>query len=142
MVPCYCIVLASEKPAKDFLAFSPGSPLGSPEIEALGTVEDRTYDLMALGFGPDSTLYLYKILKNIIFRGVRDLLDYLVDNPHYYGREIDPQQAMLPDNVFLRVLTLTVQVEEYYEQTSTATLIAEADVRRIEGGGGVAWSTE
>jgi hypothetical protein len=137
-VPCYAIVLASDRPEKTPIGYFAGSDPADPSSESIGSVESRTYSILVYGYGPDMALYLYKVLKQIILRRLLWLAQNGAQDPTYNGRELEPVPAYLPDRVYMRVFTLTIRCEEYYDQIVTPIpFVDTVDVRRLEAGGGV-----
>jgi len=136
-LPCYAVLLSAGPPAQYALAYQGPRKDGSPGQNYVGTVEDRTYDILVLGEGPDEVIYGHKLLKAILLSQVYELEELGAGNMRYSDAEINPMEANLPARVYGRSVKVTFAVEEYYPIYSTLTLIVGADVRRIEAGGGI-----
>ena len=137
-VPVYAVLLSTAQPAQYALSYLGPIKGVDPRYRFTGTVEDRTYDILVLGEGPDETIYAAKILKAIILSQVFEFESLGAGNMRYSEAEINPMEANLPARVYGRSLRLTFAVEEYYPIYSSLTLIAAADARRIEAGGCIA----
>jgi len=136
-VPCYTIVLAEDRVEQYALGNLVVVEDGDPTAESVGAIEDRTYSLLVYATGADMALWYYKILKNIVLSRLGWLTTYLVQDPRWSGRELEPQQEMLPHGIYMRVLSLQVRVEEYYEQVDATTVYTDVIIMRDDVGGGI-----
>lgn len=137
-VPCWALVLASEDIKAGFLGNLASAEDLAPLQENIGAIEDRNYSIYSYGIGNDMARWYYRIAKNLLISELDLLRDRGAENVTWSGRELEPLPEMLPHNVALRVLSLKVQVEEYYQKILTTPVYVDGVVvRRDDVGGGV-----
>jgi hypothetical protein len=112
--PVICITHQAEEEPEDerFMGdyvgetLSGENPPGGEDQEYVGALFEQTYAIYVLAGNPDVTLYLYHLVKLILLAANRVLHQAGILAPHFSGGELNPEEMLLPDNAFLRVLTL------------------------------------
>lgn len=80
--------------------------LGGEDQLYKGAIWQQVYSIYILSSHPDVTLYLYHFAKLCLF-GAREALEAAgINAPTYSGGELNPEEILLPDNAFARVLTI------------------------------------
>lgn len=112
--PVICITHQAEEEPEDerFLGDYVGetlpgeTPPGGEDQEYVGALFEQVYGIYVLAGNPDITLYLYHFTKLVLLAANRLLHRAGLISLHFSGGELNPQEMLLPDSAFLRVLTL------------------------------------
>lgn len=148
MVPCYAIVLNDDEIKQEFLNNTASTDYDTTvhpnQVKpSIGIIEERTYSVIVYGIGVEQCLYHYKILKNIFlmqFLRLQQDPNWMIA-PKVRGRELEPLNMGLPKLVYLRAISFTGGVEEYYDQilTDVPFLVRAVDIHRDndDGLGGI-----
>lgn len=145
-VPCYALMMQEDSPKQKVLGFNTGSrydTAGAPpvlrEYETIGTLESNVVRVLTYGVGADQTRYLYRILKYLLLSQVKRLMQLFGQEPDFNGQEWQPIQMGLPQLVYCRALSVSMMVEEEYEQilTDVPIVFRSLDVHRWDGTDGV-----
>lgn len=148
--PCYAIILVGDPFAQTFLGDDIDDELaydGDDLPEGLeldtdldGNAARRIGHILNFQFdievwaqdNPDICLYYYHLLKYIIFSSLPTLEAAGLDQVEYAGRDINPMERLLPENMWVRSLRLTtIGEEKAWETLGIGKTIAGAFV---EGG--------
>lgn len=116
--PIYSIVLSGDEESEIPLSQYFGEtlrgekPPGGEDQQYEGAFFDQTISIYVLATHPDQCVYLYKFAK-LALMGARDALvgAGLID-PTFSGGELNPDELLLPDNAFGRVLMVHCKVAE------------------------------
>lgn len=76
-------------------------------MEYSGTLCSNTYAISVYSQHPDECLYLYYFAKMIVFGAKPLFVANGLTEVTVSGGEVAPEEQYLPDNVFLRTLTIT-----------------------------------
>lgn len=123
--PVWAITLQGDNPATDFLGMGgynetdaeilDGLGLGANPVEALAHVRtDTIFGILVYHEHPDMAAAHYRILRYILNVGRMFLIKNGLDSPAISGAELAPDPRYLPDALYVRRVTLTVQVDEYW----------------------------
>jgi hypothetical protein len=116
--PCFAIVLSSDEESEVPLAqyireTAPDErPPGGEDQEYEGAFFDQTISIYVIGTHPDQCAYLYKLGKLMLMGARNALVGAGLIDPRYSGGELNPDEMLLPDNAFARVLTVNFKVIE------------------------------
>lgn len=109
--PCFAIVLQEDAEVQNFLADYVGETEDEEEdrdyMEYSGTLCSNTYAISVYSQHPDECLYLYYFAKMIVFGAKPLFVANGLTEVTVSGGEVAPEEQYLPDNVFLRTLTIT-----------------------------------
>lgn len=108
--PCFAIVLQSDQETDNFIGDFGGETEDDEEsedyLEYNAAICNNSYGLYVYAEHPDVCLYLYYIAKMIVFGAREFLLANGLTEVRVSGGEVSPDEQYLPDNMFLRVLTI------------------------------------
>jgi len=145
--PQWALTLASENESNFYIG-DDGSPVdedGMPFFDADGKPGEckvvrvkYAYNFLVIADHPDLTLYYYHLLKYLLRKRIRYLLSKSLDNVQISGADLAPDARYLPHDVFVRVLTVTLETDETWVE-SVATGLRADKVRgiHVDDGGGV-----
>jgi hypothetical protein len=111
--PCISIVLESEQENEGALDHFMGHSLMEdnpkrPE-EFVGAMFDQTFGVYIYAEHPDVCLYLYHFAK-LILLGSHEVLEGCgIIDPEFSGGELAPDEGYLPENMFVRVLKVSLK---------------------------------
>lgn len=111
--PCFAIVLAgdeeSEMPLSGYVGETQAgeNPIGGEDQSYEGAFFDQVYSVYILATHPDQCVYLYHFAKLCLVGARGALTGAGVIDPHYGGGDLNPDEMLLPENVFGRVLTVS-----------------------------------
>lgn len=111
--PCASVVLESEKESDAALdhfigRFQPEEKQDLAE-EFLGAMFDQTYGIYIYAEHPDVCLYNYHLAKFILL-GAHEVLEGCgIIDPEFSGGELAPDEGFLPENMFVRVLRVSLK---------------------------------
>jgi hypothetical protein len=134
--PCYAIVLSSDEESEEVLSQFVGTTArgetapGGEDQDYEGAFFDQTFSIYVLSTHPDQCIYLYKLAK-LALMGARDALVAAgVLDPHYSGGELNPDEMLLPDIAFARVLNVRCKTME-----TVPKLLSYRDGRKLRVAG-------
>lgn len=91
----------------------------SDVIERRGVIYQATYDLLIVGPNPETTVFLYSLVKAIIFLNEGFLVRQGFMNIAMSGTDFTPRTEFYPDLAYQRALTLSFSYSfDVYEKTS------------------------
>ena len=132
--PIYAITLSSDEEDDEHAALGRYVSETQPGEDAPGG-EDAMYEggffsqtnaILVMAPHPDQCLYLYHLAKMILF-GARDALHAAgLISPHFSGGELNPNETVLPDNAFARVLNVS-----FTSMVTVPRLFQHRDGRRL-----------
>ncbi len=105
-LPCYAIVLASEEETDSFLADLVESDHETKEF--IGAFFEATYSVYVYATHPDMAQVLYQIGKAILHTGKGLLMHEGALQVTIGGGELAPDESYMPENMFVRVLRVSV----------------------------------
>lgn len=82
------------------------TPPGGEDQEYVGGIFEQVYSVFVAAQNPDVTLYLYHFAKFCLFAAHNALQGAGLITPRYSGGELNPEEMMMPDNCFVRVVTV------------------------------------
>lgn len=134
--PCWAVILAGDPIKQMYLGDDldgddedldgqPGIRIGS-RISVQIDVESYAQD------NPDIAICYYHMLRHVLWTSKAALIDAGCDNLEFSGRDIQPQQRFLPENIWIRSLRLTADVDE--AEIEQKTIIRSVDGALVEGG--------
>jgi hypothetical protein len=112
-------------------------------IERLGEIQRATYQLDIHGTNQEEAIYLYNIVKAIIFIARRFLLRQGIQNVRIAGTDLAPLPEAYPNLVYRRALSITfdhsfdVFMELAQPVASTIELVVSVHHPDVEDGAGV-----
>lgn len=119
--PCWALTLGNESIEQDYLgkdapfldsdgekSFDQYGNVVDPRIRRLG----YTYPIMVITDHPDITVIYYHLLKNIIMSSQDALEKDDVEDLAFTGQDMAPDPRFLPEDVFVRLLIVTVSGDE------------------------------
>lgn len=114
-------------------------------IERKGVIYQATYDLLIVGPNPETTVFLYSLVKALIFLNEDFLVKQGFMNIAMSGTDFTPRTEFYPDLAYQRALTLSFSYSfDVYQKASEATLIDkitialavhDPDVKEVEDPG-------
>ena len=111
--PCFSIVLESERQTQEALGLYLGQSLeeegGDTSFEYLGAMFEQTLGVYIYAEHPDVCIYLYQFAKSVFLGANETLLCCGLIDPMYSGGELAPDEGYLPENMFVRVLRVTLK---------------------------------
>lgn len=127
--PIYAITLAAENETQAFIG-DEGGFVDDPEDENYGAdqaaaIFGYTYNIYVYAQHPDATLYMYHLLRQMLFealpvlKGTGDVFDV-----RFSGADLAPDPAWVPAGLFLRRVTITCSRE--YHQTILSSKLGRA----------------
>lgn len=111
--PVWSIVLAGEQ--EDIRSLGDESDdddeTGQP---ILSSVWNSTYQILVYSLHPDTTLYLYQLLRALLLQRRHEMirLGDLMNVSAISGAELSPDQVYMPAFLFTRGITMTAQAEQ------------------------------
>lgn len=127
--PCWSIVLEDEKEAEGALGHFIGryQPEESTDLaeEFLGAMFDQTYGIYVYAEHPDVCGYLYHLAKFILLGSHETLEECGIIDPEFSGGELAPDEGYLPENMFVRVLRVSLK------SLQTVPSVLRPDPRRL-----------
>lgn len=95
------------------------------------------YNFLVIVDHPDLTLYYYHLLKRLVRKRIRYLLQNGLDNIQLSGADLAPDARYLPHDVFVRVLTVTLETDESWVETVAGGLrgVKVRGIHVDDGGG-------
>jgi len=119
--PQWALTLSAESPVEHFLGDDAlpydeeGNPIedddGVPAESKIRRVK-YTYSFLVIVDHPDLVLYHYHLLKHLLLRRTRWLVSRDLDDLEISGQDLAPDPRYLPSDVFVRVLSLSVETDE------------------------------
>lgn len=117
--PCYPIVLMSDTTMQKYL----GDDMEDPDeewedLDGNIAVPQAIYNKYGIEIGcfvpdsPDLCLYYYHLLRTILLDNMELFINLGYGNPEWTGRDINPQERYLPENMWARILNFTTEREE------------------------------
>lgn len=126
--PCYSIVLAGDYAQQKFLGDDAGTALSyegaddydDPVVDLDGEEAQGLVHYVKANFEihvyvqhiPDVCLWYYHLLRFLIFRSVGEFHAAGYGNVEFSGRDLIPDSRYLPENIWIRVLSLTMEGDE------------------------------
>lgn len=111
-LPMVSIVLGEEHESEHFVGRHIGeSVIGEegPFAEMVGSMWDVTWHVHIFAENPDVTLYLYHLTK-LFLVAAGDVLEFVgLQEPSYAGTDLNPQEAYVPENVYVRILRVSAR---------------------------------
>jgi len=149
--PLWAITLGGERDTQTYLgddAFpvdEDGDLYADPETGAVVDPKIRrveyTYNILCLADHPDITLYYYYLLKQIILSQREEFIAADLDPPSITGADLAPDPRFLPDHIFARQLTVTIEGEECWPSQRTGGYAREITGLHLDdaetAGGGI-----
>jgi len=98
-------------------------------IERRGVIYQTTYDLLIVGSNPETTVFLYSVVKALIFLNEHFLIKQGFMNLAMSGTDFSPRTEFYPDLAYQRALSLTFSYSfDIYQKASEASLIDKITV--------------
>lgn len=144
-LPCYSIVMLSEEESDAFLGDYVGT---EDDVEYLGADFDATYAIYTYATHPDMAQILYQVSKAIVHSGKGLLFHEGAMSVTLGGGELTPDENYMPENMFVRVLKVTIKHPYSAPQLLPAnpkklrTLVYACDVNVDGIQGGVHFTTD
>jgi hypothetical protein len=124
--PCAALCLGAEDIATDYIG-EDASFLDSDEElyrdPETGEVVDPkvrrmryTYQLMLHAQHPDVVVVYYHLMKWILMSSRKQLIEANIEEMTFSGRDMAPDPRYLPDDIWTRMLTITVEGDETWEE--------------------------
>jgi len=116
--PSMSIALSSDEEAEVPLGQFVGETLqdelapGGEDQEYEGGLFSQVLSIYILSGHPDQCAYLYRLAKMILFGARAALTGAGLIEPSFGGGELNPEEMVLPENAFARVLTVRCKVME------------------------------
>lgn len=110
--PCLAIVSESENEDTSALAGQLGTSLEGERgeaIDAKGSIWECVHGIYVYAEHPVLCLYLYNFVKLIMTAADEVLANAGMIDPHFSGGELSPNEAYLPENMFLRVFRVSAK---------------------------------
>lgn len=124
--PCAALCLGGEDIATDYIgedaAFldTDGEPYEDPETGRIVDPKVRrmryTFQLMIHAQHPDVAVWYYHLMKWILMSSRAKLIAQDVEEMTFSGRDMAPDPRYLPDDIWTRMLTITVEGDETWEE--------------------------
>lgn len=122
-LPCYCLVLMDDGIKNKFLG-DDGGTIGDEEEkwtdldgeDALPQVKYSSYRFeigVYVYDNPDICVYYYHLLRFMLFDRAESFHELGISNVEFTGRDVAPDPKYLPENIWARVTSLTVETEEW-----------------------------
>lgn len=113
--PLFAIILAGEQEDQHFVGNDAGM-VDDPEhpdfgSDILSTIWDHTYHVLCYAEHPDVTTYIYEVAKAVLFTGEDDFQNASVFQLQVSGMDLAPDPRYIPENLFVRQLTLNCKRE-------------------------------
>ncbi|HUV65956.1 MAG TPA: hypothetical protein VMW24_18825 [Sedimentisphaerales bacterium] len=128
--PCFCIVLVGDPFSQTFLGddiddelaydgtelpdgLSLDTDLDGNEARRIGRILSYQFDVECWAQdNPDICLYYYHLLRYIIFSSLSSFEEAGLDQVEYAGRDINPNERFMPENMWVRSIRLSMIGEE------------------------------
>lgn len=150
--PCFSITLASD--ANDTTLLDDGGYFDEEDEEEIGREVTRSdFRVFIFAESPDACAAYYRVARRILMVGKRRLESFGLLNPALSGAELAPDASYVPDNLFVRQITLSVVYDETWSMDGGADPLAQAllptqpprltsegelNIKHVDVGGGVA----
>lgn len=139
--PAWAVVLMGDNPNQDYLGL--GERLEDTDLDEL--FDDEVGRVRTSGvFGihvyaqhPDVCLAHYRVLRYILNLGRKWLIGRGLQEPQLTGAELAPDPRYLPDQLFVRRLTLTVEFEETWKADDAVAAALYTPTVRLSPEGGL-----
>lgn len=105
-LPCYAIVMMSEEESEAFLGDYTGN---EGPFEYLGANFDAVYAVYTYSSHPDMAQVLYQVSKAIVHAGKGLLFQEGALSLSMGGGELAPDENFMPENMYVRVLRLSIK---------------------------------
>lgn len=113
--PCFAVILQEDAEDQNFLGDFGGETEDDEEVETDGYKEyaaalcNNSFGIFVYAQHPDVCLYLYYFAKMIIFGAKPLFLSNGMTEVTISGGEVAPDEQYLPDNMFMRTITVRGQ---------------------------------
>jgi hypothetical protein len=111
--PCYSVVLEAERETDEPLGHYLGQSLedegGDTSFEYTGSMFEQTFGIYVYAEHPDVCIYLYQFAKAVYLGAHETMLCCGLIDPSYSGGELAPDEGYLPENMFVRVLRVSLK---------------------------------
>jgi hypothetical protein len=113
--PCFAVILQEDAEDQNFIGDFAGETEDDEEIDPNGYMEyagvlcNNAYGVFIYAQHPDVCLYLYYFAKMVIFGAKPFFLSNGMTEVTIDGGEVAPDEQYLPDNMFIRTLTVRGQ---------------------------------
>lgn len=98
-------------------------------IQRRGMIYQATYDLLVVGPNPETTVFLYSVVKALLLLNDTFLMKQGFMNLSMSGTDFTPRTEFYPDLAYQRALTLSFQYSfDVYEKASDTSLIDKITV--------------
>jgi len=128
--PCVALTLGAEDIAQDYLGRdasmldSEGEYYVDPETGDIVDPHLRrlryTFNLLIHANHPDVCVWYYHLVKWVVMSSRAELEKRNVEDLSFSGRDMAPDPRYLPDDIFTRLLTVTVEGDETWEEAIPA----------------------
>lgn len=127
--PCFSVILEGEQEKESFLGDYAGQTTEEEDerdaSEYLGAFYSSTYGIYIYAEHPDVCVYLYQFAKSVIHASKGFLFSCGVHGLSLSGGELAPDEAYIPENMFIRVLRAQM------DAPMTVPAFMSADPRKV-----------
>lgn len=120
--PLYAITLGSENEEKTFMGDEGGVLDDGTDLTS--TIFSYSFNIMVLAQHPDVCLYLYSLLKQILFAAKPLLVQADLYRVAFSGADLAPDPTWMPAGLFLRRVTLSCSRQ--YQQAQLSSTLGKA----------------
>ena len=135
--PLVNIMMQGESQTQQFLGTLGHVPMGLGGQQGTGSVWENSYQLNCYTENIDATSYLYEVVKAILLCSHGVMAEAGIMSPTYSGMDLAPDRGYVPENLFVRVLTVRASVSYVLPE-----LLADTPLFRMLSGLHVAPGTE
>jgi len=150
-LPLYAVTLGSDNVQADYIGIGEEAALDADNAvtgNLFGRRLTASFVVYIYADHPDVCAWYYRVARRILGVATRWFIDRGLTEPTLSGAELAPDPRYIPENVFVRRLTLTVEYEEGWDDTDTLfaafytaedrlTADGEVDITHEDAAGGV-----
>tara|TARA_Y100000034_G_C6892969_1_gene411212 strand:- start:1044 stop:1712 length:669 start_codon:yes stop_codon:yes gene_type:complete len=118
--PIWALTLQGDDTAQDFLGQGDMALLDANDFtigSEFRSLDTATFTIFVYAEHPDVVVWYYKILKRILKMGFLRMVNNGLHDPTLDGADVQPDPRYIPENVFIRRITLKVEYEDVWDNS-------------------------
>ena len=137
--PIIALTLSGDDTSQDFLGQGDMALLDVDDFtigSQFRSLDTATFTIFIYAEHPDVVVWYYKIVKRILKMGFLRMVTNGLHDPMLDGADVQPDPRYIPENVFIRRITLKVEYEDQWDNTDSLWIALNGDPEDFLSGTG------
>lgn len=128
--PIVALTLAADGTTQDFLGQGDMALLDDDDFtigSEFRSLDTATFTIFVYAEHPDVVVWYYKVIKRILKMGFLRMVNAGLHDPTMDGADVQPDPRYIPENVFIRRVSLKVEYEDIWNNSDSLWIALNGD---------------